>query len=253
MGKKAEGVSRGSARSYFLDVIESFVTVGSIRSLMTATLFGVLGEYVERWSAVGAAAMAAGGAMVLLLLTLPPHADHRTPIPEHAGLAPVPVLAAKGHPADDIADIGIRVFQVARSGDRVEEKNEVTPDDILTFTYTFAKPHDGYLALFGVQKSGAVRWYYPDYGEEKSIEIKGDRVDEPLGDGIDLSVNHVPGWLCIVAVFSEHPIDVETVENGIEQVQSSSSVAELPSLVLREKLGANSLQYSVTMEIEEEP
>ena len=39
--------------------------------------------------------------------------------------------------------------------------------------------------LFGLQEaSDEILWYYPDFGQGESIPIVGDRVDEPLGDGI---------------------------------------------------------------------
>lgn len=204
-----------------------------------------------RWSPMGAA-LAAAAMVMFLLWPLGSPSSSRTALPENAGLAPVHVLAAKGVPASATADIGIRVFQVARRGDRVEEKDAVALNDILTFTYTYAKPHDGYLAIFGVQETGEVRWYYPDYGGEKSIRIKGDRVDEPLGDGIDLRVNHTPGWLRIVAVFSDKPVSAEAVESGVDRLRVRGDGAELSNAFPFENFGATSLQYSVIMEIEGE-
>ncbi len=213
---------------------------------------GTVTVHWGRWSTIGATAVAAAGVVILLLLPLDPHLSSRTPLPENTGLVPAPVLAAKGYPADATADIGIRVFQVAKSGNRVDEKSAVALEDILTFTYTFATPHDGYLALFGFQETGEVHWYYPDYEEGKSIRIKGDKVDEPLGDGFDLSVNHTPGWLRIVAIFSDQPIDVAAVESGVDELRRGGDGAELSNVFPLEKFGATRLQYSVIMEIEKE-
>lgn len=201
---------------------------------------------------LGLAGAGALAAVLVLMLALPQAslAPHRVPVSGRDSFRPAEYIAAKGYPANALSDVGIRVFQVAKSGDTVSENRVLSIHDILTFTYTFAKPHRGYLALFGVQQTGDVLWYYPDYGGDASIPIEGDTIDEPLGDGIDLSVNHYPGWLRIVALFSETPIDVAAIEGSIEMLRSSGgdpieSLRALPD----NRYGTSSVQYTVLLDI----
>jgi hypothetical protein len=144
---------------------------------------------------------------------------HRRAIPDEAAFSPAPVIAAKGHPMREAANIGIRVFQVSRLGEQVTETRALSADDVLAFTYTFAEERPGYLALFGIQEGGEVLWYYPECGQPRSIPIKGGVVDEPLQEGIDLAVNHRPGWLRITALFSDEPIEVDAVEEAVETLR----------------------------------
>jgi hypothetical protein len=204
-----------------------------------------------KWALVGTAA-AVSAVLALTLLQPTRERSHRTTLSESARLAPIELVAAKGHPKKETADVGIRLFKVSKAGDAVTEDSSLLLNDIITFTYTYAKSHDGYLALFGIQETGEVRWYYPDYGENKTFKIQGNRVDEPLEDGIDLSINHEPGWLRVVALFSERPVDVSAIESSISLLDKNkgneqNNLTPLPDA----EYGTQTIQYSVIVDIEE--
>ena len=201
-----------------------------------------------RWATAGAAIVC--GILLTLLLLPADELEHRTPIPPAASLGPAPILTAKGSQHHDITDIGIRVFQVNRAGTKIDEPPSLSTGDILTFTYTYAKPLPGYLALFGIQAEGDIRWYYPDYDGKRSIEIKGDKIDEPLEDGIDLSVNHTPGWLRITALFSTNPIEVDAIEKTVSQAKDRKTLKELTPFHITDEKG-RMLQYSVIVKLED--
>ena len=201
-----------------------------------------------RWALLGAVGVVAAALVLIFWLRVPDRFD-RVSISESAELAPVETIAVKGYPAREVADVGIRLFKVSGEGNQVAEKNELFLNDIITFTYTFAKPHAGYLALFGIQNNGEVRWYYPDYGQEESVRIEGDKIDEPLKDGIVLSKNHEPGWLRIVALFSDHPVEVSAIEASVSNLEEKSELKSLTPLSDTE-YGVHSIQYSVMVKIE---
>ena len=186
--------------------------------------------------------------LYLLLPSLPPK-DH-TPLSNAVSITPAPLIAAKGARQSDNSDIGIRVFQVSRDGEHVSESDAITLKDILTFTYTYAKSPNGYLALFGIQEHGEVRWYYPSYDKDRSLQIEGDKIDEPLKDGIDLAVNHTPGWLRIVAIFSEHPIDVQQIEKAVSKAENRDIIKKLEPLAFSSS-DSDMRQYSVMIRIED--
>ncbi len=160
--------------------------------------------------AVGAVALVLG----LLFSTTAPRSDRRV-LTADQPLAPVGLMA-KGGSAQAASEVGIRVFRVQQINDSVEQAAQLTNEDIITFTYTYIPPKEGYLALFGIQTGGTIRWYYPEYGDQMSIPITGDVIDEPLGDGIDLSVNHQPGWLRLVSLFSPRPLSVDAIETSVQ-------------------------------------
>ena len=176
---------------------------------------------LRRWAPlwVGAAV----SAVLALLLWPAGPGPHRVPLPADAAL--VPALVARGPAPADNSTIGIRVFQVIAEGRSVTVAGDLTLDDVLTFTYTRVAPGAGYLMLFGWQKDGVVRWYYPDYGEATSVAIAGDKVDEPLDDGIVLGVNHRPGWLRLSALFSEQPLERAAVEAAVETRRARDGAA----------------------------
>jgi hypothetical protein len=161
-----------------------------------------------------------GAALLLVVMLWPWRESDRRVLDRDIGFSPVSLTAKGVYPGSAESQIGVRVFEVSTSGQRVWEEKKLNIADIITFTYTRVKKNSGYLALFGVQETGEIRWYYPDYGERKSIPIQGDRVDEPLGDGIALAVNHRPGWLRVVALFSDTPIEVEAIEAAVQALRS---------------------------------
>ncbi len=188
-------------------------------------------------------------AMVLAWLLLPVTPDSsRIAIPRGSELSPME-LVARGSADEDRAGVGIRVFRVTPKGTGAKEKTSVSHNDIITFTYTRTAEKPGYMALFGVQQSGEVLWYYPDYGEEQSIPISGDKIDEPLGDGIDLSVNHKEGWLRIVSVFSDKPISVNAIESRVESLVGKEGTAKDRVPLSDDGFGRESLEYSVWVTI----
>ncbi|MGC4123063.1 MAG: hypothetical protein QM765_52540 [Myxococcales bacterium] len=141
--------------------------------------------------------------------------------------------------------VGIRLLKV--TGARLEESPSLALDDLVTFTYTNAAPGKAYLALFGVQDDGKVRWYYPGYEGTASIAVSSDRVDEPLGDGIRLRTNHAPGWLRVSAVFSSRPIARESIEEAVRSLASTPS--GLHDLVPLPLAGGDLLEHSLLVNV----
>ena len=179
------------------------------------------------------------------------HPNHRAVLGGDAALSAV-TLTAKGiYPPSSASLIGIRVFAVDTGADRVREEAHLDLNDIITFTYTEAEIGVRYLALFGIQETGGVRWYYPDYNEAKSIPVDGETVDEPLGDGIDLSVNHRPGWLRIVAMFSDAPLDVDTIEDAVLKLRKHPLELKALSPLSLSETSICLRQYTIMVEINE--
>ena len=144
---------------------------------------------------------------------------------------------------------GIRLFKVVAKGTRVKESSALMLDDIITFSYTRVAKGIGYLALIGLQQDGRLLWYYPDYSEVQSTAIKGDNVDEPLHDGIDLSVNHRPGWLRIVALFSEHPLTKQLIEQRLAQLTEKQTNIKEKTPLFDAELGQSIDEHSLLLEI----
>ncbi len=186
--------------------------------------------------------------LTLLLLLSPVPNSNRVQLSSAANLAPVD-LSSKGEPNSEQSQIGIRVFKIASNRGDIEQAFEANLDSVITFTYTNFNETYEHMALFGVQQSGEVLWYYPDYGARYSILIDANKVNEPLGDGIDLGVNHKTGWLRITAVFSKQPITASAVEESVKsQMTAGIDLRELVPFEDNE-YGTKSTEYSVLMEI----
>jgi hypothetical protein len=161
----------------------------------------------------------------LAVLLVRPHAHERVGIGLGARLDRVQIAARGGGERErEAADVGVRVFRVAREGERVHETGRLSRADVITFTYTNVSPRIRYLALFGVQEDGTVHWYYPDDDGSESIPVRSDIIDEPFGDGIRLQTHHRPGWLRVTALFSSEPIEKATIEQTVH-----AALVERPS------------------------
>jgi hypothetical protein len=161
-------------------------------------------------------------------------------------------LAPRGGLTSASPDFGFRAFAISRNNRRVQENNEISKSGLLTFTYTRTNPAPGYLALFGVQESSRVIWYYPDFGEKESIRIVGDRVDEPLSDGFNVSVNHVNGPLLLVALFSEQPISIEKIEVLADKEKNKALPLDEWGPRIWQELEKNVTVYSILSTVEDD-
>ncbi|MFC1612216.1 hypothetical protein ACFL6C_14730 [Myxococcota bacterium] len=199
---------------------------------------------------LGALGSLLAAATVALFVALLPQSE-RVDIPPSLRLAPVPVqgeLTVRGNESQPLESVGVRMFRAVAAGERVEEVTHLSVDDTVTFTYTSAAPDLRHLALFGVQENGSLRWYYPDYGEKRSIVIKPDLVDEPLGHGIILRVNHTAGPLRVVALFSSQPL----LATDLEAAFSNSVRAARESIPVALQHGAGVVMHSFTVGVQAE-
>lgn len=175
----------------------------------------------------------------------------RTLLSKEAEISPVTLVARGSYPKKAEADVGIRLFRVTEDGKAVTEEGALSINDVITFTYTQMGRAKGNLSLFGVQESGEIKWYYPGYQEETSISIEGDKVDEPLKDGILLSVNHQPGRLRITALFTDEPLAKTEIERAVSQLGAAALGVQNVVPIGLLKSAALPLQHSVIVEIGE--
>lgn len=195
-----------------------------------------------------------GLTLALIWLLIGPTA----PDPDRVNLSPASTLApvavvARGDGASQNSRIGIRVFRVSTRRDDTAETDRLTIKDIVTFTYSQVDDSPGYLTIFGIQSTGDIRWYHPPYSGRESILVNGGKVDEPLGDGFQLEVNHRPGWLRIVSLFSQQPIDTDTIEAVVRHWSAGTSqIREMVPLPLAD-LPPQTLEHSILVQIADIP
>jgi hypothetical protein len=199
-----------------------------------------------RWSGAVAGALALAALLVVSIPTGP--SSHRVAL-SNIDTAALQELVPRGASRPGVSYVGIRVFQVMSKKVGFRETPGVDIDDVITFTYTYTKGEAGYLMVFGLQEAALPLWYYPDYGDERSIPIRGDRVDEPLGDGIVLSVNHKAGRLRIVSLFSEMPIHREAVEAAVERLRQGGRLLDENAPLALDDGGKEAIEYSIVLRI----
>ncbi len=178
---------------------------------MASAVFGATPAEVRakpgRWAPrfLAPAAALACAAMVILVSRAPGPVSHRVPIGEGSRLAPAEIVARGPGAAFNAktAETGFRLLRVVPREAKVDEGSELLVSDVVTFTYTNLRKGMRYLALLGIQEGGTVRWYYPGPESDRSILIEPERVDEPLNDGIRLSIFHRAGWLRVAAILLE--------------------------------------------------
>jgi hypothetical protein len=214
---------------------------------MAAAVFGSMpAQKAETTSSRGAlglmapAVALACAALVVFAGRSAQHLSQRVPVGRDSRLAPASVMA-RGQGAAPNSEVGFRLLRLLPREAKVDETPALALSDVVTFTYTNLGEGTRYLALLGIQEDGAVRWYYPGPESSQSIPIEMDRVDEPLNDGIRLSVFHSAGWMRVTAIFSKQPIEKATVERAVRDLASRAGALE----------GLEPLPLSVTGSIED--
>lgn len=117
----------------------------------------------------------------------------------------------------------VRVLCVGQDGVRGDVRSDAPQarlhcglHDVLAFTVTRdAANAQGHLFLVGTNASGEPRWYHPRPEEEHSVALPQSPVtDHPLA-GVRLDVNHAPGVTRVLAIFTQRPLSVEDVRQGM--------------------------------------
>ncbi len=78
----------------------------------------------------------------------------------------------------------------------------------LQFAYTATRSRN--LLIIGRGDDGRFRFYLPRPGEP-ALTVEAPAVDRPLGPSFRLAVNHAPGRVDVLALFSDRPLDPRAV------------------------------------------
>ena len=73
-----------------------------------------------------------------------------------------------------------------------------------------------YAFLFGIDGQGRIKWYLPRPEDGQSLAIPPGWVDHPVGHGLRVAVNHEPGPLLLVGLFSAAPLRVDEVRQRVQ-------------------------------------
>jgi len=190
----------------------------------------------KRWR--GALVAACAVALVMALGRVTPERQH---LGRETSLTSV---TARGELPPRSANVGIRLLRA--TPEKISESSKLSIGDVVTFTWTDVDPAARYLAILGVQQDGRVRWYYPGDEGAMSIRLERAQIDEPLGDGIRLSVRHAPGWLRVTALFSPRPIAKAEIEDAVRALGERKGALEgLAPLPMAEGV----LEHSIRVDI----
>ncbi len=162
---------------------------------------------VPRVRRFGIPALAIAAACAAGVLLVP-----RTPVDDEAS----EFTARSAGGGDEGKWQGIQVFR--REGAEPEQGvRRVAPHDELVFAYSNGGPRPRrYLMVFGVDASGAVRWYHPAWEDPAA-----DPVAVPIRAGADVvlpdSIRHdlPPGELMIHGLFLDVPVHVRELERRL--------------------------------------
>lgn len=88
----------------------------------------------------------------------------------------------------------------------------------------YVNPHDDikYMAAFGADAQGRLLWYGPSPAAPETLIIEKTDEPRPVGESIELKVNHEQGLVRVYAVFSAEPLDYDMLK---ELVAASSPQA----------------------------
>jgi hypothetical protein len=95
-------------------------------------------------------------------------------------------------------------------------EGQLSRDEYVQFTIHHRLPYDAYVALVGVDESGAVHTYAPQPGSV-AVSIPATGAGKSLAPSVDLSVSHRPGLMRLYAVFSPQPLSPQEVEQAAKE------------------------------------
>jgi|GEM_PF-2337714 len=135
-------------------------------------------------------------------------------------------LTARGSDNDRGPLVGYGVTGVTEDGGEYEvlASGRAFVGDYLRFSYTNDAPAEiGHLFLFGLQYAAdgtvAIRWYAPEpgYGETQSAATPAART-RFFDFETKLNVEHTPGELRFVGIFTRDPLKLPTVEDALRDL-----------------------------------
>ena len=179
------------------------------------------------------------GAMALLLLVFVPRLLWENP--DEAKLSGLQSRgvdspgAPGAHPSDVI---DLRAYCI-RGGVLIKQRPRVTPhhpdaecllSDRLQMMITHTAGYKHLLVIGHLRTAGGedrMLWYYPVPPTGRSGAAPGDTEYAPLGQAVDLAVNHEPGQARILAVFSRSAMDAKRLYEWLRTVPGTDAAAEL--------------------------
>jgi len=171
------------------------------------------------WPAIAVPLVAAAALMVVLPLS------NRGATGEDSSF-----VARGGAEIDPSRWISLEVFHPqGTAGSYVPVQDAVQADEPLVFSVKNNRQSPyRFMMVLGIQSTGATYWYYPAYTEPgqnpKSVSVAASQETQNLGEEIRHKLS--PGWLRIVGIFSERPLDVQTIERLVAQTMAERGGVE---------------------------
>lgn len=88
--------------------------------------------------------------------------------------------------------------------------------------YRSSDPALRYAAFFGVDPNGAIYWYGPSPVREESWPVQPHEKITPVGDTIELDVNHQPGQVRVYALFTPEPMRYPALDRMLERADTGA-------------------------------
>jgi hypothetical protein len=90
------------------------------------------------------------------------------------------------------------------------------------FGYSSTDPDLRHAAFFGVDRTGELYWYGPSPTREQPWRIQPDEKIGPVGDTIELGVNHRPGQVRVYGLFTPEPLEFSELEAMLASADTAS-------------------------------
>jgi hypothetical protein len=169
---------------------------------------------------LAAAPLFALAALILLFFVRPPAGE----------------FTARGGGSTNVADrwVSLEVFRT-RTGEPgyQQVEGDLARGDALLFSVT-NRPESPYrfAMILAFDEEGEIFWYYPAYTDQAtnptSIPIPASARPQPLDEAVRHGLH--PGWLRVVGLFSEEPLDVHGVERVVEEALRDDGPTQLTRL-----------------------
>lgn len=189
-----------------------------------ATVIPLFARPQVRALAVAAGALALGGGMWALTMQQPAHDPVATARGQEFQPRSAHVAGDDRH--DHAPSSTIEVFCVTRSdegeprftGRRDAPFGMLTcpRDGQLKLAYTHADEAPAHLAVFGLGQGDEILWYGPSPARPEALPVRAGRDTlTPVGESVELSVNHQVGPVQVIAVFTEAPLTLDDLRAWI--------------------------------------
>ncbi len=134
--------------------------------------------------------------------------------------------------------VGVQIFAQSKSAQTrpLHQNDKIAVGEGLSFLVRNRTGQPFSLMIFGIDRKGAVHWFYPSYQNAdenpRSTTVAPTPIEQPLPEVV-APADAAPGTLRVVSIFTTTPLTVRAVESALRESQNNIHALEKSTLPVR--------------------